>query len=194
MTHNRLQRLWYWTLLAGVGSGYVLRHPVTVLQSSVDDNLTSSMPVPFVLQRRDVDPADFGWIKRWAAIGDSFTAGIGAGTQLGKIWHNTDNWLCSRYDQAYPMVLNAAFGQAVEKFQYVACSGDRSEGIYKQVTEQLDSNLNLVIMTAGGNDLCLACLWIPLSTVIGECNSGRIHANCGIFLQASMIKKCVFLP
>lgn len=105
------------------------------------------------LFKRDADPADFGWIKRWAAIGDSFTAGIGAGLQLGGVFHY-DDWKCSRYDQSYPMVLNRAFGPAVEDFQFVACSGDRSEGIYTQV-QNMNGSLNLAIMTAGGNDLCL---------------------------------------
>lgn len=30
-------------------------------------------------RRAGPDPADFSWIKRWAAMGDSFTAGIGSG-------------------------------------------------------------------------------------------------------------------
>lgn len=111
--------------------------------------------LPNILASRDgKDPADFGWIKRWAAIGDSYTAGIGSGRQLGGIFHNRDDWYCSRYDEAYPVVVNKAFGSAVEKFQFEACSGDRSVQIYDQV-KNLDDDLDLVIMTAGGNDLCL---------------------------------------
>jgi lysophospholipase L1-like esterase len=117
-------------------------------------NETSSPLVPPELVKRAGDPADFGWIKRWAAVGDSFTAGIGSGTQLGGIFHNNEDWVCSRYDRSYPMVLNRAFGPAVEDFQFKACSGDRSEGIYKQVNE-MNGNLDFVTMTAGGNDLCL---------------------------------------
>src|SRR6266566_4562751 len=72
------------------------------------------------LVRRAADPTDFGWINRWAAVGDSFTAGIGSGSQLGGVFHNRDDWKCSRYDQSYPMVLNRAFGPAVQDFQFVA--------------------------------------------------------------------------
>jgi lysophospholipase L1-like esterase len=151
-----------WALSVAVGHARVALLPVQ------DNNDTSSPSVSSPLQRRDIDPADFGWIKRWAVIGDSFTAGIGAGTQLGKFWHlnkaGPENWKCSRYELSYPMVLNAAFGQGVEKFQFEACSGDRSEGIYKQVTEELENDFNLVVMTAGGNDLCLVSP-LPLVSV-----------------------------
>ncbi|KAM7213470.1 SGNH hydrolase-type esterase domain containing protein [Rhypophila decipiens] len=111
--------------------------------SHTDGNVNS------VLVRRDDNPADFGWIKRWAAIGDSFTAGIGSGHQLGSAFHNKDDWKCSRYDESYPMVLNAAFRPSVNNFQFVACSGDRTGGIYDQANK-VSGDLDLVIMTAGG--------------------------------------------
>ncbi|OJJ42538.1 hypothetical protein ASPZODRAFT_76607 [Penicilliopsis zonata CBS 506.65] len=113
------------------------------------------------------DPTDFSWVKRWAAVGDSFTAGIGSGVPLGNFFNNapSSNWYCSRYDTAYPMIMNDAFGASVEDFQYLACSGDRTGGIYNQI-KALEEGLDLVVFTAGGNDLCLS----------------------------SMIKECVFLP
>lgn len=112
------------------------------------------------LRPRDSDPADFGWIKRWAAVGDSFTAGIGSGAPLGNPINDepgNTNWYCARYDTAYPMIVNEALGSSVENFQYKACSGDRTGGIYKQIQE-MEGNLDLVMLTAGGNDLCLVSL------------------------------------
>lgn len=114
-------------------------------------NGTISSPLTF---KRDQDPANFGWIKRWAAVGDSFTAGIGSGSPLGSAISNEADWKCSRYDRSYVQVLNRAFGPTVDNFQFVACSGDRTDDIYTQV-QKMDGNLDLVIMTAGGNDLCL---------------------------------------
>ncbi|AEO68674.1 uncharacterized protein THITE_2053289 [Thermothielavioides terrestris NRRL 8126] len=111
------------------------------------------------LHARDKDPSDFSWVKRWAAVGDSFTAGIGSGSPLGSFLTDepgNTNWYCARYDTAYPMIINEALGGCVENFQFVACSGDRTGNIYKQIQE-LDGKLHLVVMTAGGNDLCLAC-------------------------------------
>lgn len=118
-------------------------------------NETIINPIHGLLNKRDDDPADFGWIKRWAAVGDSFTAGIGSGSPLGSALSSADDWKCSRYDRAYGKVLNRAFGSAVDNFQFVACSGDRTEDIYKQI-QDMEGDLDLVIMTAGGNDLCLA--------------------------------------
>ncbi|EZF78372.1 hypothetical protein H105_00529 [Trichophyton soudanense CBS 452.61] len=98
------------------------------------------------------DAADFGWVKRWVAIGDSFTAGIGAGRPYSQ---SKSDRSCSRYDLAYPAVLNRLFGSVVQDSQYIACSGDRSVQIYEQA-KALKGDLNLVVLTAGGNDLCLS--------------------------------------
>jgi lysophospholipase L1-like esterase len=141
-------------------------------------SFSSSSP----LVKRDDDPSNMEWIKRWAAIGDSYTAGIGAGRPLGHritadevairvpdgLEEIRDNFKCSRYDMAYPKVIEAQFGAHVEKdggFQYLACSGDRSEQIYQQA-KALKGNLDFVTFTSGGNDLCLAgiikdCIMVP---------------------------------
>ncbi|POS68608.1 hypothetical protein DHEL01_v212998 [Diaporthe helianthi] len=130
-----------------------LVHTDRVAQRAANETIIN--PIEGLLNKRGGDPADFGWIKRWAAVGDSFTAGIGSGTPLGSALSSNDDWKCSRYDGAYGKVLNRAFGGAVESFQFVACSGDRTEDIYKQI-QDMEGELDLVIMTAGGNDLCLA--------------------------------------
>ncbi|KAJ1338606.1 Alpha-galactosyl-binding fungal lectin [Microdochium nivale] len=139
-----------------------------------------------------VDPADMSWIKRWAAIGDSYTAGIGAGLHLGRAYHGLDDWICSRYDQSYPMVVNNDLGSSVTNFQYLACSGARTDGIYKQVTEKLTGDLNMVMMTAGGNDLCLAsminkCVILPYGSM-DMCNAviAKAIENIGTILKPNI--------
>lgn len=110
-----------------------------------------------VLARADSDPTDFSWVKRFAAIGDSFTAGIGSGAPLASFLTEaagSGDWYCARYDTSYPEIMYNALGSSVEDFQYVACSGDRTGDIYKQI-QALEGELDLVVMTAGGNDLCL---------------------------------------
>ncbi|KAL7622473.1 hypothetical protein AAE478_007979 [Parahypoxylon ruwenzoriense] len=155
-------------LYASVSSAGIIRRDGGENQTGV-----STAPSQF-LRRADDDPADFGWIKRWAAIGDSFTAGIGSGHPMGN-WvadlvnykglpKGTD-WRCSRYDQSYPMVIHRALGPKQENFQFPACSGDRSVGIYQQV-QDMEGDLDFVVLTAGGNDLCLAdmikkCIMYP---------------------------------
>ncbi|KAH7117370.1 SGNH hydrolase-type esterase domain-containing protein [Dactylonectria macrodidyma] len=130
------------------------------------------------LAKRADDPSDFTWVKRWAAIGDSYTAGIGAGAPLGRALYEElsitlpngtisghGDWYCARYDRAYPMVIDRTFGSHVDDFQYIACSGDRTGQIYQQA-QQLKGELDFVTLTAGGNDLCLAgiiqsCIMLP---------------------------------
>ncbi|KAK4465901.1 SGNH hydrolase-type esterase domain-containing protein [Cladorrhinum samala] len=119
---------------------------------------TSYTPPELQGRQSTNDPTDFGWIKKWAAIGDSFTAGIGSGRQLGsKLWLDRA-WECSRYDYSYPYIVNHALGNSIEDFKFEACSGDRTGGIYNQIDNLNDNSLNLVMMTAGGNDLCLASM------------------------------------
>lgn len=44
------------------------------------------------------DPFDHSWITEWAALGDSYASGIGAGNRV--------SWWCSRYDRAYGQLIN----------------------------------------------------------------------------------------
>ena len=121
------------------------------IRSSAEMNNTPHSGALRYERRAGPDPADFSWIKRWAAIGDSFTAGIGSGNLYTQ---EKGDWQCSRYDHAYPAIVNNALGPTIQDFQFVACSGDRSVQIYDQVSN-MKGDLDLVIMTAGGNDLCL---------------------------------------
>lgn len=98
---------------------------------------------------------DWSWVKRFAAVGDSFTAGIGA----GRLWNNDQNSRdCSRYDGSWPVVMQRYMG-SVTDFQYPACSGDTSASIMDQI-ESLNGGLDLAVLTAGGNDLCLVSTFL----------------------------------
>jgi len=120
------------------------------------------------LGKRDDDPSDFSWVKKWAAVGDSYTAGIGSGNLLTDAVKDTPentHWYCSRYDTSWPVIVNKALGPSVKEFLFKGCSGDRTGGIHKQITA-LPTDMDLVMMTAGGNDLCLAkliekCVLVP---------------------------------
>ena len=138
------------SLLPGASSYAVNRAP------RMEDNRT--IKPSSLLQPREVgDPTDYSWVKSLAAIGDSFTAGIGAGNNMGAFFNregDRDNYACSRYDLSYPMLVNRVIGPSVKEFQFPACSGDRSGKIFDQVNA-LKENVDMVVMTAGGNDLCL---------------------------------------
>lgn len=156
--------------LASIASGLVI--------SPREGQPAAATAIPQELTRRAGDPSDFTWVKRWAAIGDSYTAGIGAGAPLGRIFTEPititlpdgkisghGDWYCSRYNRAYPKVIEKQFGSHVKDFQYLACSGDRTGQIYQQAL-LLEGDLDFVTLTAGGNDLCLAkmikdCIMVP---------------------------------
>ncbi|KAK3897846.1 SGNH hydrolase-type esterase domain-containing protein [Staphylotrichum tortipilum] len=131
------------------------------------------------LQRRQIgsDPTSFNWVRRFAAVGDSYTAGIGSGEQLGGLFHNFNDWSCSRYDLSYPMILQQWVGSSIEDFQYPACTGDQTWQVYNQINA-LAGNLDLVTLTAGGNDLCLV-------DIIKDCIVLAFYdeATCNAILQ-----------
>jgi lysophospholipase L1-like esterase len=114
-------------------------------------SVASAIPQSLEIPRDLTNPEDFSWIKKFAAVGDSFTAGIGS----GDLYSDNDNsYECSRYSYTYPVIINHFLGPSVESFTYSACSGAISTGISEQINA-LDNNQDLVIFTAGGNDLCL---------------------------------------
>ncbi|PLN80401.1 SGNH hydrolase [Aspergillus taichungensis] len=122
---------------------------------------------------------DLNWIERWAAVGDSYTAGIGAGSLYGG---SSEDKACSRYDQSYPVVLNRLFGPGVKSFSFKACSGAQTNDIKQQI-RNLDEDMDLVVLTAGGNDLCLSsiisrCVMLPVS--MNKCHESISHARDGI--------------
>lgn len=141
-----------WIFALSVVNAFVL----TGYQRNQSRNVESSP----LLVKRATSPTDMSWISRWAAIGDSFTAGIGSGSLYSQ---RKPDYECSRYDYSYPAILNRYFGPAVKDFQFVACSGDKSVDINNQVINMavydqinyIKGNLDLVVLTAGGNDLCL---------------------------------------
>lgn len=125
--------------------------------AGTSDNLArenASITQSLFTKRDDEFSVSLNFVKKWAAIGDSFTAGIGSGKRTGFPAHGTRNWMCSRYTYTWPNIVNRRIGGGVADFQYPACSGARTGDIYEQA-QDLSGNLDVVMMTAGGNDLCL---------------------------------------
>jgi len=145
--------------------GHLLRHIHPQEQNNSRTN-PSIVETPLLRARNDLDPTDFSWVKTLAAVGDSFTAGIGAGNILGTVFHQKEDWLCSRYDLSYPRLINGVIGPSVDNFQFPACSGARSGQILEQVVS-LKEDIDLAIMTAGGNDLCLVSQYQTSFLILG---------------------------
>lgn len=121
-----------------------------------------SRPWNSLTRRADDDETDHSNIKKWAALGDSFAAGIGAGTRLSG-W---GDWYCSRYDDSYPSLINRSpsLGDSGGRdFRYYACSGAVSTDV---TTKQIPglNGLQMATLSIGGNDANLkdilhACIY-----------------------------------
>ncbi len=99
--------------------------------------------------RATSDPWDFTWIHNYTALGDSYAAGIGAGNASS----GSGDAVCSRYDGAFPVILNSYLNN-LQAFQFIACTGDTSNDVVtKQISTLADSSLDLVTVSAGGNDV-----------------------------------------
>jgi GDSL-like lipase/acylhydrolase family protein len=97
-----------------------------------------------------VNPRDHSWIKKWAAVGDSYAAGLGSGLRV--------EYGCSRYDGGYPSLINQddRLGNSSNRtFQYIACSGLKSTEILAKQVPHLKDGLDLITISAGGNDVAL---------------------------------------
>ncbi|KAH7015990.1 SGNH hydrolase-type esterase domain-containing protein [Macrophomina phaseolina] len=103
-------------------------------------------------------------IRKWAAVGDSYSAGIGAGRKL------QDSGRCSRYDLSLPMQLQAYRGMPSPKpqFEFLSCSGATAPQILEQQVSALGNGYDMIVVSAGGNDVGLSdilnrCIyqWLP---------------------------------
>ncbi|KAJ3549763.1 hypothetical protein NM208_g348 [Fusarium decemcellulare] len=106
----------------------------------------------------DFDMSDLSHITKIAAIGDSYSAGIGAGERLGSFtsgFFTQSDYACSRYDHAYPYLVNEdyRFGDKSNRnFQFQSCSGAIIEDVRKHQIPALDSDQQVIMLSAGGND------------------------------------------
>lgn len=98
--------------------------------------------------RHNVAIEDLSGIKKFAAIGDSYSAGIGA----GQVRTEPGSGDCSRYDESYPSLLDInghLGGSDAHTFTYLSCSGDESPAI-KEQAEKLGDDYDLITISAGG--------------------------------------------
>ena len=97
------------------------------------------------------DPFDHSWISEWAALGDSYASGIGAGHRV--------SWSCSRYDRAYGQLINddESLGtNPTRTFHFLACSGATTRDILDGQVNTLPNKQMMITMSAGGNDVGFA--------------------------------------
>ncbi|POS70389.1 kinetoplastid membrane protein 11 [Diaporthe helianthi] len=124
------------------------------------------------------DPYDLSWVRKWAAIGDSYAAGIGAGSR-----YPDTSIHCARYDQSYP-----AFIQDHElmpqdpaaAFEYLACSGATSPEVLANQISKMGTGYDLITVSSGGNDVGLSAI---LNACVFQWNPFK---NCENEMQATL--------
>ncbi|MFI6581789.1 SGNH/GDSL hydrolase family protein [Embleya sp. NPDC050493] len=81
--------------------------------------------------------------SNYAALGDSYSAGVGAGNYL------PDSGACKRSANAYPVLWNRSHPGT---FAFAACSGAKTADVRAGQLSVLNSATSLVTISIGGND------------------------------------------
>lgn len=108
-----------------------------------------------------VTPLATDEIKEWTALGDSYTAGIGADSKSDFI---DGSGKCSRFKKAYPVQMNADTrwpgDPATRRLNFGACSGAKMQDLLdKQLSDKAHEPYvdfgkpQLAVVTISGNDL-----------------------------------------
>ena len=115
---------------------------------------------------------------RWAAIGDSYTAGPGAGDPFPDIPHE-----CGVTLGAYPHQLDEDWPYiGGDDLQLAACSGATTQLLIDDTLtvgglRELQENLDVVVLTIGGND-------VDFASIVRACLVPTpFHPNCGLLLS-----------
>ncbi|RSL78301.1 hypothetical protein CEP51_008323 [Fusarium floridanum] len=119
-----------------------------------------SMSMNSLFQRdEDFETDDLSFIKKIAAVGDSYSAGIGAGSPL---LPGLDELDCRRYDHAYPRLVSQDERLGDHSFQFKSCSGAVVKDIIEKQIPTLAGNQDVIMISAGGNDA-------ELTLVLNQC-------------------------
>ncbi|KHL10574.1 GDSL-like lipase/acylhydrolase family protein [Mumia flava] len=92
-----------------------------------------------------VPPANAASAERYVALGDSYSAGVGAGSYIASSGD------CRRSTKAYPYLWKSS--NAPASFTFAACSGATTTSVRTGQLASLATSTSLVSISAGGNDV-----------------------------------------
>jgi lysophospholipase L1-like esterase len=129
----------------------------TVISSIID--LTHGEPVAILddaatnqsIDARDQNPL---FPTTYLAMGDSLASGVGAGNHFDR-GDEQDNKRCKRFSNRYPaqaVDLPALRSLPESAFNFVACSGEKLDGIDVQRKAVSRVKIDVVTLSIGGND------------------------------------------
>lgn len=101
----------------------------------------------------------------YAAFGDSFSAGIGAGNFFTGSSDESNNNKCARMTQSYPAQLVDFFRGKVSNFDFLSCSGDVLDDVDGQVAKMLGNKVDVATLSISGNDFNFG------NVVVSACDS-----------------------
>ena len=94
--------------------------------------------------------------KTYAAFGDSYSAGIGAGLFVSGSGDGRDN-ACARMSDSYPYQLKKAYPSPFESpidpwREFYSCSGAVLDNIDGQLAQVSGRQFDVIVLSIGGND------------------------------------------
>ncbi|RFU41225.1 lipase [Actinomadura logoneensis] len=112
--------------------------------------------------------------ERYVALGDSYSAGVGAGS------YDSASGSCSRSTKAYPQLW--ANANAPASFSFVACSGATTDTVTSGQLGALTSSTTLASITVGGNDAGFAsvmqtCVLSSDASCLTAVNNAKTYAQ-----------------
>jgi lysophospholipase L1-like esterase len=115
---------------------------------------------------------------RYAALGDSYSAGVGAPP------YDPASGSCNRSPQGYPALWAATRSPAA--FAFVACGGATTGTVLASQLGAVNRTTSLVTITVGGND-------VGFVAVVGTCTVGSTSA-CSTAVNAARTLATTVLP
>ncbi|KAG4426169.1 hypothetical protein IFR04_000635 [Cadophora malorum] len=111
----------------------------------------------------------------WVGMGDSFSAGPGAGNQI--------DGPCKRNDKGYPAILQDDWPNGdAHTLKFISCSGAKIPDTMEKQLPQIDSSLKYATLSISGND-------IGFSKILQSCIAGiPLTRNCDTLLAEARTK------
>lgn len=136
--------------LAGALAALVIAASATACSDSAPSRVVPTPSAPASQTSASPEPEPTSTLRvgtasdplRYAALGDSYSAGMGGGGESGR---------CLRSPHAYPRRIAASRSIVLSRF--VACSGATTSDVLKNQIDSLDPRIDVVTITIGGNDL-----------------------------------------
>jgi lysophospholipase L1-like esterase len=147
----------------------------------IDDNETP---------RDDADwPKGFPTADSWLALGDSYSAGVGAGNLLDN--PQDSGHYCLTTSGSYPKRLEGSYGALQQRLQFLSCTGDVLANINDAGSHGRASQLELMkdlhtegykfaTLSIGGNDLGFSSIvasCIIVGSIAGDCEQAFKNAE-----------------